>query len=949
MAFKVTEEALEQEVAIQLSGLLGCQYVTQVGLQKGQLDFLLLCDNHRLVIEIEVGKGWSKFAKGIVQANGYKEQLQADGIITLMYPESVRKVINTQEDLKDIAVAHKPQVLILSPFVNEYFTEIAIPELADFLKSYLTKITLTVSPNLIVNTLRDCVQSVSLILRRERGIRQPAVDAVVGTYDLFRTLADTPKKEEKKLQLALCDLTAYIFLNQLLLYHLLSKPLNLPLLDHLDDLNELKKYFQRVTDINYRAVYQVDIFDVLPPQTLPEINIAILSLKAIKPEFMPHDILGRVFHEFLPFETRKLLGTFYTKPVAAEILAGLSINSPNATVIDVACGSGTLLVAAYRRKLSLNPNKSHKEMVENEIVGIDVMPFAAHLAALNLTLQNVQEATNKTLIGSANALDLREGMQVKGSLLQLHLYSKLEKIDKNIFDENIAELTIPANIDVVIMNPPFTRKESLTDAMKGSLLTVFEHGQNYWAYFLFLADLLLKDKGVMGAVLPRDIVVGQYSEDVRKWLFTKNNYTLKYLVKTVNETAFSEKARFRDFLVVLEKGVTYENPLTGIVYLKKKLQDISLHQADIIVNKILNLKQGEDFEDDKIIVTWVKAEFIKDNTEKLAPLIAFASPQNAKILLNLQKKMVNSGNNFKKLGDAEFEIIRGLEPTVKGLLNALFIVNPYKPERIEKSLLILQRDNARGVLFSIKGINSILTTKKKLIRHGLKTPAYLERLDVSDTHDWLISERFQDFEKVEKLLGRKVDFGAVQNQIENKETYLAVSRRINLSAPGTKLLAYYNDSLFVPGKAFWSVRVSKNLSKLLCLWFNSTLSIAQVLLHRTETEGAWCELTKESLNVIYVPNMDNFEKKEKEISRIFDKYKKVEWIPLIEQYSRKFQPRISIDSELLQFLGFSQAEIKKLLTKTYRVIGEELSVMKASMGHRSQKESVDDLGLDLDE
>ena len=49
----------------------------------------------------------------------------------------------------------------------------------------------------------------------------------------------------------------------------------------------------------------------------------IEAVKGVRVESIRHDLIGRVYHESLPFETRKILATFYTKPVAGEILAGL--------------------------------------------------------------------------------------------------------------------------------------------------------------------------------------------------------------------------------------------------------------------------------------------------------------------------------------------------------------------------------------------------------------------------------------------------------------------------------------------------------------------------------------------------------------------------------------------------------------------------------------------------
>jgi hypothetical protein len=163
--------------------------------------------------------------------------------------------------------------------------------------------------------------------------------------------------------------------------------------------------------------------------------------------------------------------------------------------------------------------------VEEELTGVDIMPFAAHLAALNLTMQSPREPTDRTRIGTGNSLNLNSGGEV-GSVARW-----LETFGGDIMGIDVeqpltkGEVFKIKEVDVVIMNPPFTRKENLTAGMK-SLQWSFLGDQNYWAYFIPLADSLLKNCGKIAAVLPRDFFRGEYSRLVREYLFSKNAYSL---------------------------------------------------------------------------------------------------------------------------------------------------------------------------------------------------------------------------------------------------------------------------------------------------------------------------------------------------------------------------------------------------------------------------------------
>ncbi|GAH41818.1 unnamed protein product, partial [marine sediment metagenome] len=127
--------------------------------------------------------------------------------------------------------------------------------------------------------------------------------------------------------------------------------------------------------------------------------------------------------------------------------------------------------------------RSHKKLVEEDITGVDIMPFAAHLAALNLTMQSPLEPTDKTRIGTGNSLNLTPGDEVGNVAGWLRAFGgDVIGVDVNqpLTKGEVFKLQ---PVDVVIMNPPFTRKENLTPGMK-SVQWSFLGDQNYWAYFI---------------------------------------------------------------------------------------------------------------------------------------------------------------------------------------------------------------------------------------------------------------------------------------------------------------------------------------------------------------------------------------------------------------------------------------------------------------------------------
>ena len=107
-----------------------------------------------------------------------------------------------------------------------------------------------------------------------------------------------------------------------------------------------------------------------------------------------HDLMGRIFHRLL--DTARYDGSFYTSTSAAVLLAGLAVRPDDLpgdlsdySVIDPACGTGTLLMAAAERIRDINsahntPADTEQDsikIIEDVITGLDVNTTACHMAA----------------------------------------------------------------------------------------------------------------------------------------------------------------------------------------------------------------------------------------------------------------------------------------------------------------------------------------------------------------------------------------------------------------------------------------------------------------------------------------------------------------------------------------------------------------------------------------
>jgi len=867
--------------------------------------------------------------------------VDADGIIAIIYPEEARKEVTKPEDVRDIAVTLHPAVMILCPFLKQYYPQISLPELAKNLKYSLSKPSLAPSVDLVVETLRQSVQGVALEIKRSAGIDSPVIQETVGSLALFQILCqeeDTKKFNEEAIKGLVADLAAYILINQLLLHHILSQYLSFNKLESISSPLELNRYFKEILDIDYRAIFCVDVASNMPISATPEINTAIRAMEALQPENLQHDLLGRIFHEFLPKDTRKQLGAFYTKPQAAEILAGLSIQNADDKVLDPACGSGTLLVAAYRKKSSIGKVRSHHKIVEEELTGVDIMPFAAHLAALNLTMQSPLEVTNKTRIGIGNSLHLAPGEEV-GTLAQwMRAFGgDVSSIDADqLSTKGDAFKLEPAH--VVIMNPPFTRKERLTPEMKGVRFSSLGE-QNYWAYFIALATSVLRKNGRIAAVLPRDFFRGEYSRAIREFLFKNKDYGIRYIVKSTKEWAFSEGAAFRDFLVVLQKDYSGK---CAAVYLKKRLDTISLREAIGIPITIQLLEEGKTFEDEEILVLWHEQEEIWRNWHDLGHLVVFNTEAGERLQGFYHGAISRAGNKLVPLGQSKTPIIsvlRGLEPLSEHLLNLVFIVRPIHQKRIERSKLILMNEEPDKIIAKQKDFGTLFEVPRRVVKKGLKTAAYLPQLNVSNISDMAILAPFDRFDEIQHQVGvERVDFQSLAKRASDRLAHLVISRRFDFTAAGTKALTFFSEEKLLPGKAFWSLSVDVNTAKVLCLWFNNTLSLIKLLLKQTETRGTFIELTEEKLLEFQIPDFSNSDTSP--LLEAFERVRYEELPPLAEQFDDPPLARWLIDQAVLRFLGYQEEEIEALLPQIYHCMAEEMRSFSDLMRHIAVSEEI---------
>ncbi|MGQ9625263.1 MAG: HsdM family class I SAM-dependent methyltransferase, partial [Candidatus Bathycorpusculaceae bacterium] len=590
-----------------------------------------------------------------------------------------------------------------------------------------------------------------------------------------------------------------------------------------------------------------------------------MAVKALAPEKIRHDLLGKVFHELIPFEVRKAVAAFYTNNEAAEILAQLAIDMADAKVMDLACGSGTLLVAAYRRKRELLQKEKgefkledHKRFLEQDLTGIDIMPFAAHMAVVHLSLQALAAGheTEKVRIAVWDSTELEPGQTIpaisrelkaayKRPTLELFMEGKPPKeeayVEKGAVTlEGIGGEQIPLEkADVVIMNPPFTRQERLPKEYKKALMKRLENYEDYlhgqlglYGHFILLADKFVKEDGRIALVLPATVLRVKSALGIRKLL--TENYQIEHIITAWERAAFSEGAQFREILLIARKTKTDNNSKCYVTSLRKL--PTSTEEARNFAEKIKSISQtldlGNVYANNVLIMCAIAQKELKQNIKNLYLLI---STYDLKVPLVEEQIFKRSSQKLSKTEDY-LEAKRGeiFEFDYRPPYHGVFLVKPFRAiKKLDE--WIVKNENGEYVVIENRFTKEELKVPRKVLASGLRRPARTDKIDLTAILDYIIISNFSD---AYRLLRNPSVLEKWKTYVEPRLANLLISRRFDISATGTRFIAYYS-SLSIVGVDMWSVKgIPKDEAKIITLWFNSTLNLLSALTRRTETRGA---------------------------------------------------------------------------------------------------------------
>ncbi len=265
------------------------------------------------------------------------------------------------------------------------------------------------------------------------------------------------------------------------------------------------------------------------------------------------DVLGVMYEQYLGLilrqtpkrakladgaANRKEQGIYYTPTWVVDYIVRTSIDqalcrkgakAESLRVLDLACGSGTFLLRAFDRLLTLRNPKAgatqkrfdpenegrlvglRTDILQTNLHGVDLDPRAVEIAQLNLMIRAAESRHRLPTLEKT----IRVGNSVVSD----------PSVDPRALDWTKAfpGPTGDGGFDVIVTNPPYVRIQNLGVAEVAYFASRFHADWNYDIYTVFVQQAwdLLRDGGVAGFILPNKWLNANYGESLRRFLAAK--------------------------------------------------------------------------------------------------------------------------------------------------------------------------------------------------------------------------------------------------------------------------------------------------------------------------------------------------------------------------------------------------------------------------------------------
>lgn len=709
-----------------------------------------------------------------------------------------------------------------------------------------------------------------------------------------------------------------------------------------DAKNAIESAAADILKIDYEAIFELvgHLMKGLPP--MPRLLNRLIDLAgriSSKRTLLRRDLAGKIYHKVVgDWALKKGLATYFTQVPSAYLL--LYLAKPNlGRVVDFACGSGTLLVAAYsaansqyRKSLWKSGSDKAAKEIEREFhtdfidscYAFDVLGYATQITALNLALHSPETPIIKPSPVYTMPLGYRpedqfvalgslELSKARGSIDQIFKKALRTGIDKKERTD-LNKLKALSPFDIIVMNPPFSRTTGRGRREGGGL-------------FGFMGDQVTREAVLTSYNGLRDIIQERMIGIAFELL---KNSKLKIVFTDPDLRQFKSVWQAGEGLVfihladehirmggkicfVLPKGL-----LCGVTwFLARALLAKNYHLEHVIVNYEpgnYNFSESTFISECMFIARRVEAH---EPSEETKFVILLKKPKTSMEAVALSKEIEVSRLRYIEAGGSKAFCLK-----------------------VQRKELLDNLDNWGRFVFLpsfrlLSELESVLGGTLKIGRHKVDLPlARLNNLIASIGPD---RHRFVDtFRPVEEDVPGSVrmlwggeearrTFMAIRpnayalplissgkDTFERTGGHLLVPDRIRINT--THVTAMYS-SVKIISNIFYSIRLKNETPerlKALCAWLNTTWGILTILASREETHGGFISMKMSQWRLLPVLDLDQLSsKKTSKLAAIFDEYSKAKLPRVPEQYGVKGhidKNRKSLDLAFLNTMGIGEAD-----------------------------------------
>jgi len=393
---------------------------------------------------------------------------------------------------------------------------------------------------------------------------------------------DDEEEQRQGVQQEFAEQAAYLTINKIIFYKILE---NSPTYsEDIDPLavsphrvqEDLEDFFQHLVDeVDFEAIYDHDeIYSEIPLDSVEsKLRDFIIELDDYDLNQFNSDVIGRIYEGVIPAERRRAMGEYYTPPAICDLIIRLTVQESDDKVLDPACGTGGFLVSSYHRLQEMLPESagSH-ERILNQLSGVEINRFPAHLTAINLAIRDLTSYTEEVDVEIKDFFDVKKYQMI----------GNREKAGAGGSESQEGISGQRSGYDAIVGNPPYIRQENISDKDKvRDHLDSDEIDAEYiskrsdvYAYFLTHGTQFLDEGGDFGFITSDRWLDTQYGEDVQQFML--ENYEIRAIIKF-------DRQVFDDALV------------DSSVFILRRQSDES--ERDSNVAKFIRLKKELDIED----------------------------------------------------------------------------------------------------------------------------------------------------------------------------------------------------------------------------------------------------------------------------------------------------------------------------------------------------------------